>query len=111
MVDPVLAQRARAARLAGLGKRVGYLALLVTIVAFGIGVATDLPAWSVTVVAAGFAVATVALVPAIILGYAVRAAEREDRAAGRVPLPSAPAPGQPGPRDRRRSPRPPKERS
>jgi hypothetical protein len=76
--DPVLVQRARMARLARLGKRVGYLALAVACVAFVIGALTDLPAWSVVVVIGGLALSTVALVPAIILGYAVAKAERED---------------------------------
>ncbi len=66
-------------RLAAAGSRVGYLALLVAIVAFLVGVLNDLPAWSVALVVGGFAVATAALVPSIILGYAVKAAAREDR--------------------------------
>ena len=73
--DPIVAQRARFAALAVLGKRVGYLALLVACVAFVAGVLRDLPPWSVATVVAGFAVATACLVPAIILGYAVAKAE------------------------------------
>jgi Na+(H+)/acetate symporter ActP len=77
--DPVLIQRERMRRLASLGSRVGYLALLLAIVAFVVGALNDLPGWSVGLVVAGFAVATACLVPAIILGYAVKAAAREDR--------------------------------
>jgi hypothetical protein len=77
--DTILVQRERMRRLASLGSRVGYLALLVAIVAFLIGVLNDLPGWSVTLVVGGLAVATVCLVPSIILGYAVKAAAREDR--------------------------------
>ena len=77
--DHVLVQRERMRRLAVVGKRVGYLALLVAIVAFLVGVSNDLPGWSVALVVGGFAVATACLVPAIILGYAVKAAAREDR--------------------------------
>ena len=77
--DPVLVQRERMRRLASLGSRVGYLALLVAIVAFLVGVLNDLPGWSVGLVVGGFAVATACLVPSIILGYAVKAAAREDR--------------------------------
>jgi hypothetical protein len=76
--DPVLVQRARMAALATAGKRIGYLALVVACVAFVVGVLTDLPGWAVTTVIAGLALSTVALVPAIILGYAVQKAERED---------------------------------
>jgi hypothetical protein len=76
--DPVLAQRARAARWAVLGKRVGYSALVVACVGFVVGVLSDLPGWTVGVVVGGLAVATATLVPAIILGYAVAKAARED---------------------------------
>jgi len=77
--DPVLVQRERMRKLASLGSRVGYLAMLVAIVAFLVGVLNDLPGWSVALVVGGFAVATACLVPSIILGYAVKAAAREDR--------------------------------
>lgn len=80
--DPVLVQRERMRKLASLGSRVGYLALLVAIVAFLVGVLNDLPGWSVGLVVGGFAVATACLVPSIILGYAVKAAAREDRQRG-----------------------------
>jgi len=75
----VLVQRERMRKPASLGSRVGYVALLVAVVAFLLGVLNDLPGWSVALVVGGFAVATACLVPAIILGYAVKAAAREDR--------------------------------
>ena len=77
--DPVLARRNQARRAATVGSRVGYLALAIACVAFLVGVLSGLPTWSVTVVLAGMAVATICLIPAIILGYAVKAAEREER--------------------------------
>jgi len=77
--DPVLVQRERMRRVAALGSRVGYLALLVAVVAFFLGILNGLPGWSVGLVVGGFAVATTCLVPSIILGYAVKAAAREDR--------------------------------
>ncbi len=80
--DPVVAQRARIARFASLGKRVGYLALLVAIVAFFVGVGTSFPAWTVGVCVAGMATACVVLPIPIVLGYGVRAAAREDRELG-----------------------------
>lgn len=76
--DPVAARRATLASVAAGGKGVGYTALAVACVAFLAGVLTDLPAWSVATVLAGLGLATLALVPAIILGYAVAKAERED---------------------------------
>ena len=81
--DPVLVRRAQMARLATTGQRVGYLFLLVAIVGFFAGLATDYGTWGPVVVAA-MAACTLTLAPAIVLGYAVKAAAREDREAGRT---------------------------
>ena len=62
-----------------MGSKLGYGALLIAIVAFVVGALNDLPTWSVIIVTIGLAVATGLLVPAIIVGYAVKAAAREDR--------------------------------
>lgn len=81
--DPVLARRARAARLAGAGQRVGYGLLLVAVAAFVVGAVRGFDGTTTTVVTVAMAAMTVVLAPAIVLGYAVRAAEREDRERGR----------------------------
>lgn len=81
--DPVLAKRARAARLAEVGQRVGYLFLLVAVVAFVVGAVRGFDEVVTTVVTVALAVMTMLLAPAIVLGYAVKAAEREDRERGR----------------------------
>jgi hypothetical protein len=78
-VDPVEQRRARIARAATVAKRVGYLALLVALGAFFVGLATDFPRWTVTASIAGLAAACVILPVPIVLGYGVRAADREDR--------------------------------
>jgi hypothetical protein len=80
--DPVLARRDRIARYAALGKRIGYLALTIAIVAFLVGVATDFPNWTVVVTITGLAVSSVVLPIPIVLAYGVRAAAREDRERG-----------------------------
>lgn len=80
--DPFVARRARIARFVVVGKRIGYLALLIAIVAFFVGVATSFATWTVTVCIAGMAVACVVLPIPIVLGYGVRAAQREDRELG-----------------------------
>jgi hypothetical protein len=80
--DPVVVRRARIARFAALGKRVGYLALAVAIVAFFVGVAMSFPSWTVAVSVAGLITACVVLPLPIVLGYGVRAAAREDRERG-----------------------------
>lgn len=66
------------ATLAKLGQRVGYGLVLVAIVAFFIGLATSLDTLGVVVIVC-LGLTTVTLAPAIVLGYAVRAAAREDR--------------------------------
>jgi hypothetical protein len=77
--DPVLVRRARLARLAADGQRLGYALLLVAVVAFFAGALTGFPSASIVIVVGALAVTTVVLLPAIVLGYAVRAAEKEER--------------------------------
>jgi membrane protein implicated in regulation of membrane protease activity len=77
--DPVLAKRARVAHAVKIALRVGYAAFLVAIVAFAIGLTWDFPNWSVAVSIIGLATAIVVLPLPIVLGYGVRAAEREER--------------------------------
>jgi hypothetical protein len=78
-VDAVEAKRASIRRLVALGKRIGYGAILVAIVAFVAGAIADFPSWTVTLATVGLVVSCVALPGAIVFGYAVRAAEREER--------------------------------
>lgn len=77
--DPVVVRRARAARLAQAGQRFGYGLLGVAVVAFVWGAATRFTDGLVTLVVAALAVASVVLIPAIIVGFGVRAAERDER--------------------------------
>jgi len=77
--DPVLARRARAGRLAEAGRRVGYSLLVVAVVAFGVGVARGFDRVVTTVVTVALACMSLVLGPAIVVGYGVRAADREDR--------------------------------
>ena len=83
--DPVLAQRARAARLAGLGQRIGYLLFAGAIVAFGVGLFVDVTSTIATVVVAALLAGWVVLAPAIFAGFAVKAAVREVLEHGRDP--------------------------
>jgi hypothetical protein len=84
--DPVLVRRARAARLVKLGQRVGYGFLLLAIVAFAVAAATDFPGYAVTASIVGLVGACVILPVPIVVGYGVRAAERDERrAAGGLP--------------------------
>jgi hypothetical protein len=77
--DPVLERRARLGRMAAGGQRVGYALLVIALVAFFAGALTGFPSASIVIVVGALVVTTLVLLPAIILGYAVRAAEKEDR--------------------------------
>jgi cyanate permease len=81
--DPIRERRARIARLVELGQRVGYGLFGVAIVGFVVGFATGFSSTWTTVVVASIVVGSLVLAPAIVLGYAVKAAEREDRELGR----------------------------
>lgn len=76
--DPVRVQRAKWARLAVAGKRVGYALMLVAIVAFTVGAAGRFTTAITTIVTVSLSATTVTLAPAIVLAYAVKKAERED---------------------------------
>ena len=82
-VDPVRARRLWVARLAAMGQRVGYGLYGLAVVLFGLALATDLPGGLVAAVVASLVVGSAVLAPAIVLGFAARAAEREAREAGR----------------------------
>lgn len=81
--DPVRAQRARWEKAASLGQRVGYLLFLGAVVAFFVGLVVGWSEGFSTVIVACLVAGSVLLAPAIVVGYAVKAAEREDREAGR----------------------------
>jgi hypothetical protein len=80
--DPVVARRRRIAHWVRLGKRIGYSALLVAIVVFFVGLVAGFPAWTVDVIILALVVAIVVLPAPIVLGYGIRAAEREERGGG-----------------------------
>jgi len=77
--DPILLRRARIARLVELGNRAGYGLFGVAVVAFVIGAAAGFSTIDTIVVVACLAVGSAVLAPAIVFGYGVKAAEREER--------------------------------
>jgi hypothetical protein len=77
--DPVALRRAHIARWVGLAKRIGYALLLLAVVAFIVAAIAGFPTWVVTVTVVALIAACVVLPGPIVLGYGVRAAEREDR--------------------------------
>jgi len=82
MYEPVRARRQQVAKWSLLANRVGYLFLAVAVAVFVIGFAIGFTPPVVTVVVATLLVGSALLLPSIILGYAVKAAEREDRERG-----------------------------
>jgi hypothetical protein len=83
MTDPVRARRARIAKLTELGQRVGYSLFGLAIVVFVVGFVAGYSGAIVTVIVASLVLGSAVLAPAIVFGYAVKAAEREDRELGR----------------------------
>lgn len=81
--DPILIRRAKAAKLANLGQRIGYLGFAVAVVVFVIGAIAGFNGAIVGIVIGSIVVGSIFLAPSIVLGYAVKAAEKEDRAQGR----------------------------
>lgn len=80
--DPVRARRAKVAHYTLLANRVGYLFVALAVAVFIIGFAFDFNSAVVTIVTATMFIGFVLLAPSIVLGYAVKAAEREDRERG-----------------------------
>jgi ABC-type transport system involved in cytochrome bd biosynthesis fused ATPase/permease subunit len=83
MDDPVRRRRAQVARWVSIGQRVGYSLFLASIVLFIVGFVTGFAGPTVGIIVFCLIVGSVLLAPTIVLGYAVKAAEREDREAGR----------------------------
>jgi hypothetical protein len=80
--DPVRAKRAKIAKWTLLANRIGYLLLALLVSLFVIGFAVGFNGAFVGVIVALFAVSAALLAPSIVLGYAVKAAERDDRERG-----------------------------
>ncbi len=81
--DPVRARRASIARWTLLANRVGYLVLAVGVAIFVVAFAVGFSAPMATMVIICLVISSILLAPSIVLGYAVKAAEREDLEQGR----------------------------
>jgi hypothetical protein len=80
--DPVLARRRQMARGAELAQRGGYALFGLAVVLFVVGFATGLTGGMVTAILVAMGVGSALLAPAIVVGYAVKAADRDDRERG-----------------------------
>lgn len=84
--DPVLERRLRIAKLVRTGQRVGYGLFGLAIVLFVVGLVVGYGGAITPGIVASIVVGSIVLAPAIVFGYAVKAAEREDREHGRPTL-------------------------
>jgi cyanate permease len=77
--DPVLVKRARIAKLVAVGQRLGYTLFAIATIGFFVGFFGDFSSALVTVIIGSLLVGSLILAPAIVFGYAVKAADREDQ--------------------------------
>lgn len=82
--DPVLAKRARIDSLVKVGKRIGYGLYLLAVILFFVALFTEIKDWMVTVIIGSLVVGSIVLAPAIVFGYGVKSAIRDDREHGRL---------------------------
>jgi hypothetical protein len=82
-IDPVRAKRARIAKWTLLANRIGYLFVALAMALFFMTFVFDFTATMATLVIISFVIGCALLAPSIIVGYAVKAAERDDVEHGR----------------------------
>lgn len=80
--DPVRVKRAKVAKWTLLANRVGYLFVALALALFVIAFAVGFNSTMATLVLISFGIGCVLLAPSIILGWAVTAAEQDDRERG-----------------------------
>jgi len=80
--DPVRERRARIARLTLVANRVGYLFFAMAIALFVMAFVFGFKGPIVTAITVSMVLGSILLAPAIVLGYAVKAAEKDDIARG-----------------------------
>lgn len=81
-IDPVRARRAKIQRLSSTAQRIGYSMFGVAVIAFFIGFFAGFTNGVVSLIVTMLIAGSILLAPAIVAGYAVKAAEREDRENG-----------------------------
>lgn len=81
-IDPVRAKRQQIAKWTLMANRVGYLFFALAIALFVLAFAFGFTSTMSTLVIGSLVIGSILLAPAIVLGYAVKAAERDDRERG-----------------------------
>jgi hypothetical protein len=77
--DPVAVRRARIGRLAAVGRKAGFALFGIALLVVVVGLFTSLTDTVTAVATACLVVGSLLLAPGIVVGYGVRAAERDDR--------------------------------
>ncbi len=80
--DPIRARRATFAKWTLLANRVGYLVLALAVALFVLAFLFGFTPTMATLIVIALVVSFVLLAPSIVLGYAVKAADREDAELG-----------------------------
>ena len=80
--DPIRARREKVAHYNLLANRIGYVFMAVSMSCFVMAFVFGFKGPLVTVVVATLIAGSILLAPSIVIGYAVKAAEREDRELG-----------------------------
>jgi heme/copper-type cytochrome/quinol oxidase subunit 3 len=80
--DPIRARRQQVAKWTLLANRIGYLFVAVSMALFVIAFAVGFSPAMASLVIVSFVIGCVLLAPSIVIGYAVKAAERDDRERG-----------------------------
>ena len=81
-IDPIRVKRALVAKWTLLANRIGYLFVALAMALFIIAFAVGFSSVMANLVIISFVIGCVLLAPSIIVGYAVKAAERDDRERG-----------------------------
>jgi hypothetical protein len=81
-LDPVRVRRAQVALWTLLANRVGYVLLAVAVALFFVALMLGFSATMATLVIVTLVLSFLLLAPSIVLGYAVKAADRDDRERG-----------------------------
>jgi hypothetical protein len=81
-IDPVRAKRQQIAKWTLMANRIGYLFFALAIALFVLAFAFGFTSTMSTLIIGSLVIGSILLAPAIVLGYAVKAAERDDRERG-----------------------------
>lgn len=82
-IDPVRARRQKMAKYVLLANRIGYLMFAAAIAVFVIGFAVGFNNAVSVIVIVCMVIGSILLAPALVMGYGIKAAERDDRENGR----------------------------